>query len=498
VRKKTEIALHESEDRLRLVIEAAELGTWDFDIVNGIANHSPRHDQLFGYKEPQSEWSYEISVKHMLPEYYSIAREAETKAIETGKLFYEAKILWPDGSTHWIAPHGKVYYDSNGKPLRMAGIVSDITERKIAEEAGNENQQRLKGIFDYAALGIAEVDQKDRFINVNNRLCDILGYTREELLGKAVFDIIVPEDLPHSHEINMKIHYGELDVFDYEKRYIKSDGTRIWVHVSISAVRDYMGQHLRTIRTIEDITSRKIVEEALKESKNRLQELNSTKDKLFSILSHDLKVPFTSIVGFSELLIENIRNKDFEDIENFATVISESSQNAMNLLTNLIDWSRLQTGTIKFNPEVFDLNTIISEVMGLLQTSAQKKSIVITSDVPSGLNVFADKFMINTVLRNLISNALKFTYPDGKILISAEKNETEVLIKVIDNGVGMSQEAIEKLFRFSNYSTPGTQNEKGTGLGMILVEEFVTKHKGKIRVESEIGKGSSFIFTLPL
>jgi signal transduction histidine kinase len=215
-------------------------------------------------------------------------------------------------------------------------------------------------------------------------------------------------------------------------------------------------------------------------------------------LSHDLRGPFTSIVGFSELLIENIRKNDFEDIENYASVISESSHNAMNLLTNLIEWSRLQTGRIKFNPAVFDINSIISEVIDLLFASAHQKSIIITSDVPSQMNIFGDRFMISTVLRNLISNAIKFSYPKGKISISAMQKGAEVNVKVSDNGIGMNREAIEKLFNFEeNFSTPGTQNEMGTGLGMIICKEFMTKHNGKILVESKFGKGTSIILTLP-
>lgn len=280
--------------------------------------------------------------------------------------------------------------------------------------------------------------------------------------------------------------------------YVQSNGEGRWVNVS-SAPLIVSGNCNGAVVSLLDITKLKTNEKALLESENRLRELNATKDKLFSILTHDLKGPFTSIVGFSELLIENIQNKDFGEIENFAKVILDSSENAMNLLTNLIEWSSLQTGRIKFNPKVFDINSIISEVLDLLFASAQQKSIIITSDVPSHLNIFADKFMISTVLRNIISNAIKFSYPGGKILISAIRKGSTVLIKVSDKGVGMSRQVIEKLFNFEeNFSTPGTQNEKGTGLGMIICKEFVTKHNGKIWAESEIVKGTSFFFTLPL
>ena len=157
--------------------------------------------------------------------------------------------------------------------MKLSGSNSDVTGQRKIEEALRESEQRLQAIFDNAAIGIVEVDREDRFIAVNNRICKILGYTREELLGKAVYEITAPEDLPHSQEIILKLHNGELDMFDFEKRYIKSDGSYLWVHVSVSAVRDLQGRHIRTVRTIEDITARKIAEEALRESEEKFRSL---------------------------------------------------------------------------------------------------------------------------------------------------------------------------------------------------------------------------------
>ena len=249
---------------------------------------------------------------------------------------------------------------------------------------------------------------------------------------------------------------------------------------------------------LRDISERKRAEEILINSEIQLRELNATKDKFFSIIAHDLKSPFNSIIGFSNLLIEQIHKKDYDGIAEYATIIRNSSQGAMDLLQNLLEWSRSQTGRMEFNPEYVEIVTLIDESIHLLVNSAQQKSIALSKELPRKAIAFADKAMISTILRNLISNAIKFTNPEGAIIISAEQKQNELLISVTDNGVGIKKEVIEKLFRIEEgFSTIGTKNEKGTGLGLILCKEFIEKHGGKIWVESKAGKGSRFCFTIP-
>jgi len=236
----------------------------------------------------------------------------------------------------------------------------------------------------------------------------------------------------------------------------------------------------------------------IKESEIKLRELNATKDKFFSIIGHDLKSPFNSIIGFSNLLVEQIKNKDIEGIDEYANIVLKSSNNAMDLLMNLMEWSRSQTGRMEFNPEYFDLVSCINKIILLYDDIAGQKSITLKNILPHKVSVFADNTMISTVLRNLISNAIKFTIPGGKIIVSAMEKQNEIIFSVSDNGVGISKNSIEKLFRIDqSYSTTGTNEETGTGLGLILCKEFVEKHNGKIWVESEERKGSTFYFTLP-
>jgi PAS domain S-box-containing protein len=246
------------------------------------------------------------------------------------------------------------------------------------------------------------------------------------------------------------------------------------------------------------VIEKKQAENQLRKSESELKELNAQKDKFFSIIGHDLKSPFNSILGFSELLGEQVSEKNYDNVDKYAKIIGQSSKRAMDLLMNLLEWSRAQTGRMEFSPENFDLVHFINEIMLLHENIVAQKSITLKKYFPPGLKVFADKQMISTVMRNLLSNAVKFTRQGGEITISAEKRAKEIVVSVSDNGIGIAPDRIEKLFRIDESdSTPGTNNENGTGLGLVLCKEFVEKHGGRIWADSKQGGGSKFCFTIP-
>jgi signal transduction histidine kinase len=231
----------------------------------------------------------------------------------------------------------------------------------------------------------------------------------------------------------------------------------------------------------------------------KLNHLNNTKDKFFSIIAHDLRSPFNVIIGFSELLTEQIREKNYENIEEYAVIIQNSSERTMDLLKNLLDWARLQTGKIEFVAVDFLLNDLVTETIALLNDAASQKSIQILNTINQEVTIHADRFMIGTIVRNLISNAIKFSNPGGTITITTERNDNKMVFSVKDNGIGISKADQLRMFRIEeNFTVKGTQNEKGTGLGLILCKEFIEKYGGKIWVKSEEGVGSTFSFTLPV
>lgn len=383
--------------------------------------------------------------------------------------------------------------------LKLRQIEFEIQYQaiKLVEEKLLASEIRYRRLFETAKDGILILDAfSGQIVDVNPFLIDILGYSYEEFLGKELWEIGIFKDIDDS-----KAAFIELQ----NKGYIRFEDmpleTKSGKPINVEYVSNvYMVNNAKVIQcNIRDITDRKVAEKALIENESRLRELNATKDKFFSIIAHDLKSPFTSIIGLSELLVEQVGRKDYEGIDEYATMIQSSSWRAMDLLTNLMEWSRAQTGRMEFSPVSFDLGELINEVTQLLNDSAKQKSIAVSIRLQTAITLFADKPMINTILRNLISNAIKYTNIGGKIEISAFLREKEVEVSVSDNGVGIKNEALGKLFHIEeSISTPGTQDEEGTGLGLILCKDFVVKHGGKIRVESEAGNGSTFVFTIPI
>jgi signal transduction histidine kinase/ligand-binding sensor domain-containing protein len=250
------------------------------------------------------------------------------------------------------------------------------------------------------------------------------------------------------------------------------------------------------IKQAEELNESNII---LEEQKQHIEELNASKDKFFSIIAHDLKNPFQSIIGFSEMQKEEIKSGDFARIGEYAGRINTSAVQTLRLLENLLEWANSQRGNISFSPASINLVELLNEDFIILNEMAIGKNIELKNSLPYDLKIMADKNMIKTIVRNLISNAIKFTRRNGKVEVKALIYNRHVEISVSDSGIGMTKESIAKLFRLDgNPSTRGTENEKGTGLGLFLCKEFIEKHGGKIWVESEPGKGSVFRFNLPL
>jgi PAS domain S-box-containing protein len=375
--------------------------------------------------------------------------------------------------------------------------LTDITEREIVEQKLQSSEMRYRRLFETAKDGILILDAYNgQIVDVNPYLIEILGYSYEELLGKELWEIGIFKNIEES-----KTAFLELQ----NKGYIRFEDmpleTKSGKPINVEYVSNvYLVDKAKVIQcNIRDISDRKRAEENLKESENRLRELNATKDKFFSIIAHDLKSPFTSIIGLSELLAEQVSNNDYNGIGEYANMIQASSWHAMDLLTNLMEWSRSQTGRMEFKPVNIDLVELIEEASALLQESANQKNIIISKYLPARLLWSADRSMINTILRNLISNAIKYTNPDGKIDISAIQGDKELTISVSDDGVGITDDNLKKLFLIEVCSSSrGTRDEEGTGLGLILCKEFVLKHHGKIWAESVPGEGSRFTFTIPV
>jgi len=355
-----------------------------------------------------------------------------------------------------------------------------------------EQSQNLMNIFESMQVGIVIIEKSThKIVFANTMAVEMMQTKIDDLIGKKCHTHLCP-----GQEGECPITDLGKTVENAERILRKSDGTEIQILKNVRSIEFQNTQCL--LESFIDISVRKKEEKLLIEREQQLRELNATKDKFFSIIGHDLRSPFNSIIGFSELINKEAKGLDISEIENYAGIISSSAGQTLKLLNNLLEWARIQQGRIVFEPEQLVLNELTKEVLEFAADSAGKKSISLINSVKPGISVNADKNMLKTILRNLVSNAIKFTHTGGKVEVSAESKEKEIQVSVSDTGVGIKQENIKELFRIdSEFSTQGTNNEKGTGLGLILCKEFVEKHGGKIGVESKEGKGSTFNFSLP-
>jgi two-component system, sensor histidine kinase and response regulator len=249
----------------------------------------------------------------------------------------------------------------------------------------------------------------------------------------------------------------------------------------------------------EELLARVRTHLVLQKREQELIEINNTKDTLLSIISHDLKTPFFNIMGLGEIIITNFTEFPDEQKVELLTNIVDSARASHNLLDNLLSWTRMQTGKIAFNPVKFSINEFIRLNISLARFQAENKGVRLIFDDDTKINVFADENMVNTILRNLLSNAIKYTPRSGKVLVRLEQSDNMAKISVVDNGIGIPPEKVETLFLFGKtVSTPGTNQENGSGFGLVITNDFVKLNKGTLSLESAVGKGSTFSFTLPL
>jgi PAS domain S-box-containing protein len=290
----------------------------------------------------------------------------------------------------------------------------DITQREVAEEKRHVSELRYRRLFESAKGGIAILDYTGRIVDVNPFLIGLLGYPYEEFIGKELWEMGLFSDAD-----DFKKSLRELHIKEYSHVEDMPLKTKSGSHINVEIVSNVykIGNDNVIQCNIRDITKKRLAEEKLKEYANQLRELNATKDKFFSIIAHDLRSPFTAIIGYTELLDNQIENKNYKKIGEYANIIRSSSWLAMDLLTNLLEWARSQIGIMKFRPQNFEISELVNDTKNMLSPSANKKSIDIKVLLPDKLTVYADKLMIKTTLRNLISNAIKFTNPGGTILI---------------------------------------------------------------------------------
>ena len=373
--------------------------------------------------------------------------------------------------------------------------LADFTTHKMKAEFAKDNEARFENMANSAPVMIWIADVEGLFSFVNKIWLDYTGEKIGEQLGMHWLKNVHPEDFQKLLEA-YKNAFRLKTVFTFQFRFKNKNGNYEWMIINGTPRLNQENIFMGFIGSCTNINSQKVYEDKIKKVNDELVEINNSKDKFFSILSHDLRNPLGAVMNLLEIMVDD--NLVKEDAEELIHDALSTSKQAFSLMENLLEWSRMQLGKMPYNPEKIQVLQLINESKALYEQSLKNKNLNLKINIGEDYFVTSDIKMTETVLRNLITNAIKFTKPNGTIIVSSESDDNWIKIKVADNGVGISEENIQKLFRIdSNYSTKGTAEESGTGLGLILCKELVEKQGGKIYVTSKKDSGSTFSFTLP-
>jgi PAS domain S-box-containing protein len=379
----------------------------------------------------------------------------------------------------------------------LAGYSIDITERRRLEYELQESERHYRILVETSPDGIMIV-QGASFMFVNQPMAEITGYSIEELMMMPNMEMVYSEDRDLVENNYRKRQKGEGADPKYHFRIVKKDGSLAWIELN-GRKTEWKGE-TAVLQFVRDITERIEAEKEIQQKNADLQKLNAEKDKFFSIISHDLRSPFQALLGYYPLTMERIKTYPLEKVQLLLFDMRTSAEKLFDLLENLLEWSKMQRGLTSFHPSAIRLQEVIAEIVKIIRNSADKKMIEISCDIPEHLAVNADKRMFDSIINNLVFNAVKFTHKQGQVTISAmamPDNLVEISIK--DKGIGMNKEMIDSLFRLdADVSHKGTEGEPSSGIGLFICKDFVEKHGGKIWAESEEGKGSTFRFTLPV
>jgi len=423
-------------------------------------------------------------------------------------IFSETSVKLKNSEIQQSYIYGHSYYSQEGK-IKFVNLFF-IPNHHYRNEISSlkEISSKYFSILEHIKKGLLITDNTGRIIEWSNetaRLFEVPAtQMSERFIWTFLYNILPREERTDEFYKKLRDNFtkfyktGELHELSVPVEYkaFTKSGKRKYIYTYFFPIVTPQGYSLGAI--FQDITETKQTTEEFREKEEKLTILNEQKDKFYSILAHDLKNPFNNIIGLSELLVNRFDKLEKDKIIKFLRYIYQSSEQGYNLLENLLKWSRSQRGILVWNPKKISITNIMHDTEMFLQSLAKHKNIELINQIQDELYAYGDANMVLTVLRNLISNSIKFTHPEGKITIYSRKKEAFLEIIVEDTGVGIPEDRIKNLFSMSHItSTQGTKNETGTGLGLTLCKEFVEKNGGEIRVESTVDVGSKFIFTIP-
>jgi PAS domain S-box-containing protein len=510
-RKRAEEALKESEKRFRELADLLPQAVWETDAAGNFTFFNRRGFLSFGYSPGEIIGSFN-ALDVFLPEDRGRVRK-DLQMVLAGEQLAgkEYTVVRKDGSTFPVIVYAAPIFQ-RGQRVGLRGIALDITERKRAEETLRQSEEKLKVYLESGPDGVYLIDLKGRFLYGNKKAEEIIGLEREQLIGKSflALDLLSAKHLIKAGKLlalNMMGKSTGPDEFELRRR----DGRSVWVEISTTPIKQ--DGEVVVIGFVRDITERKRMQRELEERSEQLlaqqQQLldkteevaraNQLKSQFLASMSHELRTPLNAVIGFSELMLDEVPGKINEDQRQCLTDILQSSRHLLSLINEVLDLSKIESGRLEFRQEELALTEVLEALtrtmMPILTPRQQSLDISLEEGLPP---IRSDKGRLGQVLLNLLDNASKFTPDGGKLRVEAVRDGDWCQISVIDNGIGIQKEDRERIFEpFSRLDNPLGRQRGGTGLGLTLVKQIVEKYGGKIWVDNEHGPGSRFTFTLP-
>jgi len=495
--KEKEKKEHRNKEYLSIIFNNDAIGIVFNKPTGEISKVNAKFLELTGYDNNEI---LKLSVKDITdPEDFAIEKELfkETLKNKKKKFTIEKRYICKDGSRIWAKLHTNLHWNSDNELELIFGFIEDITQRKEAENALSENEKKYRYLTEKATDIIYTISLDSKVTFYNKAIERIFEATTEEIEKNNYTYLMLPQDKEFAQKLHSDIFNGKKPPI-FEHGFKTPKGKLVYLECSVTPLFNNENKVMGALGIARDITDKRKAQDELKKGKEALEELVKTKDKFLSVIAHDLRDPFNVLIGYSDLILNDIENITKEDLKKYIQAINNSSNNSFTLLKNLIDWSKTESDRLVYTPEKLNISRIISRTIESLKFSAEIKNIKIKFNFEEDIYLISDDNMLKTVLRNLITNSIKYSYKYSEILITLIEEKNQFVVSIMDTGAGISKENKEKLFLNNhNFTERGTTNEKGSGLGLLICKEFINKWNGRLWIESELREGSTFSFSIP-
>ncbi|WP_129596608.1 PAS domain S-box protein [Methanohalophilus profundi] len=496
--KKTQKQLEEIKERLELAMDSADHGFWDWNLDTDEIYFSPRYYTMLGYEPGELPMNRDTWAGLMHPEDKKSVLPRIQKCVENAQPYEEEfRLKCKDGTWKWISGKGKTFeVDKKGIPHRALGVHEDIDQRKKIYDRTKRQRRELIQFYNNLNDFVFILDMNGNIIATNKKVELKLGYTSDELKSMYILDVHPPERRDEAHTIVEAMIKGQKD--SCHVPLIDCKGNIIPVETKITH-GTWEGKNV-IFGVSRDISEQKKFEDAIIKAKLSAQEANRTKSEFLANMSHELRTPLNSIIGFSQVLSGEQFGELNEKQHKYISNVENSGEHLLELINGVLDLSRVESGKIELEPEMTNVSALIKETSIFVKQLAKEKNIHLEIDIsPDSFEMCIDKIKLKAIIYNLLSNAIKYTPANGNVWLKGSFDDKELYVSVIDDGIGINPELQEEIFDpFIQAGSFSNKEYEGTGLGLALVKKYVEMHDGEIWIESEVGKGSTFTFTVPL